>query len=160
MLRPERRDFRLVLAGRVDRENPSGIAESQRRARAGAGLCEWRGLVDDVPALLREASIVVLPSYREGVPKVLLEAAACGRALVATDVPGCREIARDGVNAILVPPRDPPALARALALLLDDAETRARFGRRGREIATREFAEPLVVDATLGLYRRLAEEST
>jgi glycosyltransferase involved in cell wall biosynthesis len=109
-----------------------------------------------MPALLRAASLVFLPSYREGVPKILLEAAAAARPLVATDVPGCREIARPGVNALLVPPRDPVALARALAALLDDPEARARLGRRGREIAVGEFDEPLVVEATLDLYRRLA----
>jgi glycosyltransferase involved in cell wall biosynthesis len=158
-LRAERRDFRLVLAGRIDGENPRGIAASQVEAWVDAGLCEWRGLVgeDDMPRLLREASIVVLPSYREGVPKILLEAAASSRPLVATDVPGCREIARHGVNALLVPPRDAKALARALAALLDDRRARLRFGRSGRAIAVAEFAEPLVVDATLALYRSLTE---
>jgi glycosyltransferase involved in cell wall biosynthesis len=158
-LRAEGRAFRLVLAGRVDRENPRGISEEQLRAWAEARLCEWRGLVDDMPALLREASVVVLPSYREGVPKVLLEAAACARPIVATDVPGCREIARPGENGILVPPRDATALARAIAALLDDAAMRARFGRRGRAIAVEEFAEPLVVEATLALYDRFAGAS-
>lgn len=150
--------FRLVLAGRIDRENPRGIPEAQIRAWAGAGLCEWRGLVADMPALLREASIVALPSYREGVPKILLEAAACGRPIVATDVAGCREVARHGENAWTVPPRDVGALAAALARLLDDEGVRLRLGRAGREIAVREFGEAGVVAATLALYDEVARE--
>src|SRR5262249_31632047 len=130
---------------------------SALRAWHDAGLCEWRGMVADMPALISEANVVALPSYREGVPKILLEAAASGRALVATDVPGGREIARGGVDAVLVPPRDAAALTAALAMLLDDAACRARLARRGREIAVREFRESIVADATLDVYRCLTE---
>jgi glycosyltransferase involved in cell wall biosynthesis len=156
-LRAEGRSFRLVLAGRVDRENPRGVPEETVRRWVARGLCEWRGHVADVAALLREASVVALPSYREGLPKVLLEAAASERAIVASDVPGCREIARDGVNAAVVPARDAGALARAIGRLLDDPAARARLGRRGREIAVREFEESLVVAQTLAAYRRVLE---
>jgi glycosyltransferase involved in cell wall biosynthesis len=101
----------------------------------------------------RDAHIAVLPSYREGLPKALLEAAACGRAIVATDVPGCREIARAGMNAVVVPPRDPDALAVAIEKLAQDAALRARFAAAGREIVVKEYAESIVVRETLALYR-------
>lgn len=158
-LRREGRRFRLVLAGRVDRENPCGIPEERLRAWQAEGRCEWRGLVEDMPGLLAEASVVVLASsYREGAPKILLEAGAAGRAIVASDEPGCREIARAGENALLVPARDADALADALGRLLDDRRLRRRLGRSGREIVEREFGEERIVAETLALYGRLASE--
>ena len=159
-LQREGRRFRLVIAGRVDRENPRGIPEDRLRGWQSEGLCEWRGLVEDVPALLAEASVVALPSYyREGVPKILLEAGAAGRPIVASDEPGCLEIAREGENAVVVPSRDAAALAAALARLLDDPSLRERLGRRGREIAEREFGEDRVVAETLALYAAVGERA-
>lgn len=105
--------------------------------------------------VLGAASIVVLPSYREGLPKVLLEAAATARPIVATDVPGCREIVRQGVNGLLVPPRDSVALAEAIQTLLRSPKLREEFGQAGREIAEAEFSEDIVVAQTLDLYREL-----
>ena len=106
-------------------------------------------------SVLARANIVVLPSYREGLPKVLLEAAACARAIVTTDVPGCREIVRSGVNGLLVPARDSGALADAITTLLQSQELRSQFGLAGRAIALNEFAEEIVVEQTLALYRTL-----
>ncbi len=98
---------------------------------------------------------MVLPSYREGLPKVLLEAASCGRSIVATDVPGCREIVRDSENGFLVPPHDSKSLAAALKTLIKDSKLRARMGRRGREIVMAEFSEEIVVKQTMELYKRI-----
>jgi len=109
-------------------------------------------------AVLARANIVVLPAYREGLPKVLLEAAACARAIVTTDVPGCREIVRSAVNGLLVPARDAIALAGAIATLLQSRELREQFGRAGRAIAVNEFAEEIVVKNTLALYRALLRD--
>ncbi|HET6462654.1 MAG TPA: glycosyltransferase, partial [Candidatus Krumholzibacteria bacterium] len=97
----------------------------------------------------------VLPSYREGLPKALLEAAASARPIIATDVPGCREIAREGINALLVPARNAEALAAAIEKLAMDAPLRARFGAAGRELVVNEYAESIVVRETLDLYRSL-----
>jgi len=144
-------DCRLVIAGRVDRWNPRAVPEETLQAWHAEGVCEWRGFVTDVPALLRGASIVALPSYGEGLPRILLEAAAAGRPIVATDVPGCREIARPDENALLVPPRDAPALAAALARLLGDAGLRVRLGARGRAIASAEFSEERTIARTLAV---------
>ena len=101
--------------------------------------------------------MVCLPSYGEGLPKTLLEAAAAGRPIVTTDVPGCREVVRDGDNGFLVPARDAQAVAHALEKLLLDPALRARFGRRGRERAETEFSSSIVADQTLALYESLLE---
>ena len=109
-----------------------------------------------MPAVLRQASIVCLPTYYgEGVPKVLIEAASSGRAIVASDVAGCREIVQHEVNGLLVPCRDPASLASAVSRLLLDEGLRARLGAAGREIAVRDFSVDRVVGETLAAYRRL-----
>jgi glycosyltransferase involved in cell wall biosynthesis len=101
--------------------------------------------------------LVVLPSYREGLPTVLTEAAAVGRPLVATDVPGCREVVRNGVNGLLVPARDPLKLADAICELLADSGRSAEMGRRAREVVERDFSIEAVVRATLEVYRELID---
>ncbi len=102
-----------------------------------------------------QSHIVCLPSYREGVPKVLIEAAACGLPIITTDTPGCREIVRHGDNGLLVPVRDAGALADALRRLIEDTELRHRMGARGREIAVAEFSVEKVINETLAVYREL-----
>jgi glycosyltransferase involved in cell wall biosynthesis len=148
---------RFALVGGVDPRNPSGIPEHRLRRWQEEGLVEWWGHRADMPAALAAATIVVLPSYREGLPKVLVEAAATGRAIVTTDVPGCRDVVRQGVNGWLVPPRDPPALASAIAGALHDPAWRAAAGRRGRDIAEREFSAARIARETVELYRRLLD---
>ena len=147
---------RIVLVGIPDPENPKSIPEATVEAWQAEGVVEWWGQRDDMPEVLAKASIVALPSYREGVPKALLEGAAAGRPLVATDVPGCREIVRPGENGLLVPPRDaaalggrhPPPRGRTRRL-------RSRMGARSREIAVAEFSEEIVIRQTLAVYRDL-----
>jgi glycosyltransferase involved in cell wall biosynthesis len=146
---------RFVLVGDFDPINPGSIDPAQLEAWTRQGLVESWGHRSDMASVLAGATIVVLPAYREGLPKVLLEAAASARAIVATDVPGCREIVRSGINGLLVPARDSRALADAIATLLQSRELRQEFGRAGRAIAVKEFAEEIVVDKTLALYRVL-----
>jgi len=150
---------RFVLVGDTDDGNPTGITAAQLRSWLNEGAVEWWGFRSDMAAVLQQAHIVCLPSYREGLPKSLIEAAACARPIVSCDVPGCREIARDGENALLVPPRDATALAKALAQLIGDAALRQRFGQRGREIVEAEFSLDRVIDETLGLYAALMRET-
>lgn len=145
----------VILAGSPDPENPESIPDSTLRGWVGAGLVTHTPWTDDMASVWRSAHIAVLPSYREGLPKALLEAAACARPIIATDVPGCREIAREGINALLVPPRDAEALATAIEKLAQDASLRARFGAAGRELVVNEYAESIVVRETLDLYRSL-----
>lgn len=146
---------RCVLVGMVDEENPAKIPERQLQAWQAEGNIEWWGHRDDMRQVLSAARVVVLPSYREGLPKVLLEAAACARPIVAADVPGCREVVRDGDTGILVPPKNVQALAQAITTLLQDPALRERMGRRGRDLVVKEFSVERIASETLALYREL-----
>ena len=106
-------------------------------------------------ALLREVDIVVLPSYREGTPRILLEAAASGLPIVATDVPGCREIVDHNVNGLLVPPKDSRALTEALWYIASHPEEKRRMGEAGRRKVLQEFDERIVIRRTMDVYREL-----
>jgi glycosyltransferase involved in cell wall biosynthesis len=151
-------DLRLLLAGIPDPENPSSIDEAElERWRRLPGIT-WLGQVADIAGLWRKAHIAVLPSRREGLPKSLLEAAAMGRPLVASDVPGCREIARADVNALLVPPDDPAALAAALERLAGDPALRRRFGAASRRLVETDLSAAAIGAATVALYRRTLAE--
>lgn len=145
----------FVLAGRTDPDNPSSISEEEIRAWQEEGVVTWLGHREDMPQVYSGSHIVCLPSYREGLPKALLEAAASGRPIVATDVPGCREIVRDGENGYLVPERDSKKLASALRRLIESPSLRLDMGMRGREIALAEFSIERVAKDTLRVYDEL-----
>ena len=150
----------VILAGKPDPDNPASIPESQLKAWHDEGVVEWRGFVADMPKLWAESHIAVLPSfYGEGVPKCLIEAAACGRPIVAADGPGLREIVRDGDNGILVPAHDPTALAQAIARLASDTALRTRMGAAGRRVAETGFSDKQVAAETLAVYQGLARPS-
>ncbi|MFO0590428.1 MAG: glycosyltransferase family 4 protein [Polyangiaceae bacterium] len=147
---------RFVLAGRADPENPTSVPESQLKDWGLSGAVEWWGHCVSMHKVLQNAAIVCLPSaYGEGIPKALLEAAAAARPIVTTNTPGCREVVRPGETGLLVPPKDPVALAAALRDLLSDPEKRARFGAAGRAMAEAEFDERAVIQKTLGVYATL-----
>jgi glycosyltransferase involved in cell wall biosynthesis len=146
---------RFVLVGRCDEENPASIQSVQLHRWQEEGAIEWWGHRSDMPAVLGHAAVVVLPSYREGLPVSLLEAAACGKPIVATDVPGCRDVVRHRVNGLLVPPKNATALAEAIAVLLENPGLRNELGRRGRDIVVKEFSSTLVTRQTLALYDEL-----
>lgn len=143
---------RFILVGRQDAHNPAGIPESYLTEWGKEGVVEWWGHREDMPAVYEAATLVVLPSYREGLPKVLLEAAACGKAMIATDVPGCREIVRHRYNGLLVPPKDSVALAAAVHELLSDSGLRELMGERSRKLAVEQWAISGITDQVLGLY--------
>lgn len=147
---------RLVLVGAPDEGNPSSIPGAVLESWVAQGLVEWWGQRQDVAEILSNSHLVCLPSYREGLPKSLLEAAAAGRAIVTTDVPGCREVVRQGESGLLVPVRNARALADALERLCGDGALRRRMGERGRQIAVAEFSTERIVDETMRLYRSLA----
>lgn len=144
---------RFALVGEPDPENPATVSEAQLDAWHAETVVEWWGQRADMPQVYAQAHVVCLPSYREGLPKALLEAAACGRPIVTTDVPGCREIVRDGDNGVLVPVCDAPALAEAMARLIADPDMRRRMGERGRALAVGEFSQERVIAETLVVYR-------
>jgi glycosyltransferase involved in cell wall biosynthesis len=144
----------LLLAGPTDPDNANSLTAQSLRLLAGEPGIEWLGAVADVRTVWRRAAIAVLPStYGEGVPKALLEAAACGRPLIAADVPGAREAIRPGMTGLLVPPHDIEALAEAIAALAADPQRRARMGQAGRQLVERHFADGIVARETLALYR-------
>ena len=148
--------LRLLLAGDCDRENPSSLAPEQLREFASAYGIVWLGHVDDISEVWRQAHFAVQPSHGgEGLPKSLLEAAACGRAMVATDVPGCREIAVEGETALTVPPGDEDALAGAMARMAEDPAMRQRFGKAARRLVERKFSAELIGRETVALYDKL-----
>lgn len=155
LLKQRRVPVRILLLGDPDPENPASIPPSQLNAWVSEGILEWRRHDRDVIGALRSCHIAVLPSYREGLPKSLLEAAAMGLPIVASDVPGCREIARQNENAILVPVRDSAGLAEAIERLARNPDLRRRMGRRGRELVESGFTEATVVAQTIDLYRAM-----
>jgi len=146
---------RFVLVGDADPHNPSAIPTEQLTAWHAEGAVEWWGRREDMPAVFEQSHIVCLPSYREGLPKVLLEAASCGRPIVTTDTPGCRDVVRQGENGLLVPVRGTAELADALQLLIEQPELRKKMGCKGREIVVSEFALEKVVAKTMNIYREL-----
>lgn len=148
---------RLKIAGDPDPANPVSIPPQEIAEWGRRPGIEVLGHVADIREVWKAAHIAVLPSRREGLPKSLLEAAACGRPIVATDVPGCREIARQGINALLVPPDDAQALADAIGRLAGDAELRARFGAAGRRLVEAEFSAARIGDQIVALYDRLLD---
>lgn len=146
-------DVVFRIAGDVDQENPDTVSLAVIEQWKAEGQVEFLGHRDDMQFLLQQADVVVLPSYREGVPRILVEAAACGLPLVAADVPGCRDIVRHGMNGFLVPVRDSGALARAIETLLADDDLCLKMGEVSRKIACEEFSEERVISETLEVYR-------
>ncbi|WWG81167.1 glycosyltransferase [Pseudomonas poae] len=146
---------RFQLIGDVDPGNPATVTRAELDAWREEGIVELLGYRDDIAQLFSDANIVTLPSYREGLPKVLVEAAACGRAVVTTDVPGCRDAIDPGVTGLLVPVRDAHALADQLQLLIEDPALRRQMGAAGRELAVQAFAIEKIVEQHLEVYRQL-----
>jgi glycosyltransferase involved in cell wall biosynthesis len=151
---------RFALIGDSDPDNPAAVPPEQLLAWQRSGTVEWWGKRDDMHEILPRATIVTFPStYGEGVPKVLLEAAASGRAIVAYDMPGTREIVRHKENGLLVPPRSVAALADAVRALLQDHDARRAMGMRGRAIVMEEFREHMVVAQTIAIYDEIVADA-
>jgi glycosyltransferase involved in cell wall biosynthesis len=144
---------RFLVVGTEDPAQPSAIDPATIARWKAEGPVEFLGHRDDVAELLRAAHIACLPSWREGTPRSLVEAMACGLPLVATDVPGCREVLRNGDNGVLVAVRDPTELSRGLKTLIDDPQLRMEMGRRSRARAEQEFAQSKVIGETMDIYR-------
>jgi glycosyltransferase involved in cell wall biosynthesis len=145
---------RFALAGRTDPGNPASIPEAQIKAWAEEGLVEWWGWIEDMPATLAKASIVCLPSYREGLPTVLVEAASCGRPVIASDVPGCRLAVRDGVTGFLIRVRDADSLSEALRKLITNPALCSEMGAAGRRLVDEVFSSEMVLGQILTVYRK------
>jgi glycosyltransferase involved in cell wall biosynthesis len=146
---------RFALVGNPDPGNPRSIPLDTLEKWNRDGSIEWWGWCEDMLAVYQAANVVCLPSYREGTPKTLIEAAACGRAIVAADVPGCREVVKNEYNGLLVPVNDSNALAAALQRLILNPEERTLMGKNGRQLAIDEFSTQRVVAETLSVYNKV-----
>ncbi len=153
-LRCEGVQARFALSGRTDPGNPASIPGEQVAAWRDEGVIEWWGWAEDMAAALAQASIVCLPSYREGLPTVLTEAAACGRPVIASDVPGCREALEAGVSGLLVPVKDARALAGGMRRLILDPELCRKMGAAGRALAVDRFSSARVLEGIFSVYRK------
>ncbi len=152
-IRKEGINARFALIGKMDEGNPACIEYETLTRWQKEGNVEWWGWQDDIYTSISLADIVCLPSYREGLPKILLEAAACGRPIVTTDVPGCRETVIDGVNGLLVEVKSAESLKNALIRLINDRDLRVKMGEASRELAVSRFSNAIVNAETYKIYR-------
>jgi glycosyltransferase involved in cell wall biosynthesis len=151
--------WRFVVAGAADYRSPNAVSSAEVEAWVAEGLIEWLGYVSDMPSLLAQASVVCLPSYREGLPKALLEAAAAGCAIITADSVGCREAIVGGETGELVPPRDAHAVAAALLALIEDPQRRDAYGRSGRLLARQRFSLEAILTQIFSLYAALQNQA-
>lgn len=156
ILRRDGISVRCILVGDIDPGNPTSATTEQLQRWQSDGVVEWWGYRRDMAEVLAQATIVCLPSYyREGLPKVLLEAMALARPVIAADSPGTREPVEAGVNGVLVPPKDGPALARAIGALVADLDTCRRMGHEGRRLVVERYSTDIVVRSTLEVIEEL-----
>jgi glycosyltransferase involved in cell wall biosynthesis len=151
--RNPRAHFQLI--GAPDTGNPASVSVAWLEEQQALDYIDWVGYIDDVRPYLAGSAAVVLPSYREGAPRALLEAASMGKPIVATDVPGCREVVDDGINGYLVPPKNAKKLAHAMLKLADDPAGRRQMGMAAREKAVKHFDERIIIRKTLEVYEQL-----
>jgi len=148
-------DVRFVLVGDPDPHNPESVSILQLEEWIKKGVIEWWGHKEEMQNIYQQATIVCLPSYREGLPKSLLEAASCALPIVTYDVPGSREVVIDGINGFLVPLKDEHALLNAIKKLLNDASLCDKFGQAGRELAIREFSQQKIASETKKIWEEV-----
>jgi glycosyltransferase involved in cell wall biosynthesis len=155
-LLPKETRLRVALVGEPDPGNPGAIEVGTLEAWHENGPVEWWGFRQDIRQVYWESDIVVLPTmYNEGVPTALMEAAACGLPLIATDIPGCRSVVANGHNGFLVPPNNSEALAKALDKLAKNATLRDRMGAAGRDLVLKRFTHQKINTQRLAVYKDL-----
>ena len=155
LLKPIHKNARFILLGEIDYDNPTALAQEELETWEAQGLVETWGHQNDMPKILRKLDIACLPSYREGLPKALLEAAATGLPIVTTDVPGCRDVVEDGVEGFVVPVKNPKSLAEALSKLIASKSLRVQMGQAARHKAKDRFAISRIVEQHLAVYRKM-----
>ncbi len=155
LLRRRGSDARLLIAGTPDPANPASVTEVEAQSWNKEPGITWLGHVGDIAGLWARVHVAVLPSRREGLPLSLMEAAACGRAMIASDVPGCREVVIHGQTGLLFPVDDASTLAAAMEQLVGAADLRVSYARAARKLAVEKFASDLIGQQTVGLYRQL-----
>jgi glycosyltransferase involved in cell wall biosynthesis len=156
LLRQRGERIDLLIAGNPDPANPASVSYEEAQAWGRQPGITWLGQIDDIVGLWRRCHVAVLPSHREGLPMSLMEAAACGRPMIAADAPGSREVVIDGKTGLLVPIEDPAALAEAIMLLASRADLRLQYGRAARELVLAKLSTAIVGRAIVDLYLGLA----
>ena len=151
----EGKNIEFLLAGLPDKGNPAAIPEETLHQWVEKGLVKWLGHVDDMAALYHSVDVVVLPSYREGLPKSLIEAAACALPLITTNVPGCRDVVTEGVDGLLVPVKNSVAISEAIKRIQENPILGQKLGQAAREKALTQFDEKIVIERTIGVYGKL-----
>ncbi len=147
---------RFQLLGKRDEHNPSVVSQAELQSWQDDGTIEYLGELDDVRDAIADADVMVLPSYREGTPRSLLEGAAMGKPIITTDAVGCREVVDQGINGILIPVKNAAALAEAMVCMLENPELRAKMGCAGREKVVRQFDEKIVIQRCVEAYAQTA----
>jgi len=156
ILREEGAPIRIILAGAVDEGNPRSVPAAELQAWEEEGLIEWLGFVDNIPDLLQQSDLVILPSkYREGVPRSLIEAAAAGKPIITTNVPGCTDIVQDGYNGVIIQPGDAKALAEAIRELAADRMLQVQMGAAGQEVVRSTFSVESVNKRIIAIMEKL-----
>jgi glycosyltransferase involved in cell wall biosynthesis len=158
ILRKQGQDANLIIAGNLDPANPASVSQAEVEEWNSRPGITWLGHIEDIVSLWRSCHFAVLPSHREGLPVSLLEAAACGRPMIATDAPGCREIVIDGQTGLLVPIEDPTALAQAIMRLATSPDLRARFGKAARQLVVSNLSAKIIGNSIVQLYDQLTLE--
>lgn len=148
-----RPNLKFVLVGGIDKENPAWIAEEEIVEWVKEGIVDWWGHQKDMKIILAKANVIVLPSYREGLPKVLIEASMLERAIITTNVPGCREIIKHEVNGLLVAPQNIIELENAILRLVIDSKLRLKLAQSAHKIAIQEYSIDKVIQDTFSLYQ-------
>lgn len=146
---------KFVLCGDCDEGNLAVLRQSELESLLEDGYIEWRGFQKGMYPIYSDSDVVVLPSYREGLPKSLIEACAVGRPIITTDVPGCRECVIEGYNGFIVPAKDIKLLAQAMCRLLGDMKQLNFLGQNSRKLAEQEFSIESVIDKTFGIYNAI-----
>lgn len=159
LLKEKYPNVRFVLVGGVDPDNPASLTEQELTEWVQKGDLEWWGHQSNMPEVLSQATVVVLPSYREGMPKVLLEAQALGRPIVTTDVPGCREAIENNKTGFLVTVKDEQSLANAIEKLITNDDLCLEFGHNARLLAEQKFDIKQVVKTHMNIYEKLVQNS-
>jgi glycosyltransferase involved in cell wall biosynthesis len=155
LLKESNTKVKMILVGEPDPDNPSSITKSQVTSWEREGILEYWGHQENMEKILQQSSIVVLPSYREGFPKILIEAAACGRAVITTDVPGCRDAIYNGITGVLVPEKNAIALAHSIKELAINPILYKEMGKRGRKMAESRFDVDNVISKHFKIYNQL-----
>jgi glycosyltransferase involved in cell wall biosynthesis len=155
IVRDQGLEANLLIAGNPDPANPASVSFQEVNEWTQRPGITWLRQIKDISSLWRKCHFAILPSHREGLPGSLMEAAACGRAMIATDAPGCREIAIDDQTGLLVPIEDPEALARAIVKLATSPELRARYGKAARELVVSKLSARIIGESVVRLYDNL-----